>query len=111
MEVTAKEYKSSDLVTVSGRIDSYSAPQLAETLDGLLDNGRYKIVLDMSGVEFMSSAGLRVMISTQKNCKKHKNGELVLASVPERICNALDLAGFTPIFTIYENTMDAVGHF
>lgn len=111
MEVTTKEYKSSDLVMVSGRIDSFSAPQLAETLDGLVANGHYKIVLDMSGVEFMSSAGLRVMISTLKDCKKHKNGELVLAAVPERICSALDLAGFTPLFSIYDDTMDAVGHF
>ena len=111
MEVTSKEYTSTDLVTVSGRIDSYSAPQLAEVLDGLLDKGRYKIVLDMSGVEFMSSAGLRVLISTQKSCKKHKNGELVLAAVPERIQNAFDLAGFTPLFSMYDDTMDAVGHF
>ena len=111
MEVTTKEYKSSDLITVNGRIDSYSAPQLAETLDGLVSNGHYKIVLDMSAVEFMSSAGLRVMISTQKGCKKHKNGELVLAAVPDRICKALDLAGFTPMFSIFDDTMDAVGHF
>ena len=111
MEVTTKEYKSSDLVTVNGRIDSYSAPQLAETLDGLIANGRYKGVPDLRSEGFLSSAGLRVMISTQKDCKKHRNGELVLAAVPDRICKALDLAGFTPMFSIFDDTMDAVGHF
>ena len=72
MDVESKEYKSCDLVTVSGRIDSYSAPQLQEAVDEVTEVGRYKIVIDMSGVEFMSSAGLRVLIGTQKKCKKHK---------------------------------------
>lgn len=111
MDVESKEYKSCDLVTVSGRIDSYSAPQLQEAVDEVTDAGRYKIVIDMSGVEFMSSAGLRVLIGTQKNCKKHKNGEVVLTAVPTRIREALDLAGFTPLFKLYEDTMDGIGHF
>jgi len=111
MEVETKEYKSCDLITVSGRIDSYSASQLQEAVDEITDSGRYKIVLDMSGVEFMSSAGLRVLIGTQKTCKKHKDGDLVLTSVPIRICEALDLAGFTPLFKIFEDTIDGIGYF
>lgn len=111
MDITRKEYKSSDLVKVSGRLDSYSAPRLAEILEDLTDKGRYKIVLDMSEVEFMSSAGLRILISTQKTCKKHRDGELVLSAVPDRIMKAFDLAGFTPLFTMYGDTMDAIGHF
>jgi len=109
MEISTTQYKSTDLVNVTGRVDSATASQLAEVLDGLTDKGRFKIVLDLSGVEFMSSAGLRVLISTQKTCKRHNRGELVLALVPKRIFDALELAGFVPLFNFYDNVTDAVG--
>jgi len=111
MEVSTTEYKHCDLVTASGRVDSSTAAQLAEVMDGITDAGRFKIVFDMSGVEFMSSAGLRVLISTQKNCKRYNRGEIVLAVVPQRIYEALDLAGFVPLFQFFDDVLDAVGTF
>jgi len=109
MEVSTLQYKHCDLVKVSGRIDSATASQLAKVLDGITDSGRFKIILELSGVDFMSSAGLRVLISTQKNCKRYNRGELVLALVPKRIYDALELAGFVPLFKFYDNILDAVG--
>jgi anti-sigma B factor antagonist len=111
MKMSSTQYKRCDLVAVSGRIDSQTAPQLESTLDDLHQADRYNVVLDMEDVEFVSSAGLRVMIATQKRCKKWNRGELVLANVPERIYETLDLAGFLPLFEIYDNVVDAVGSF
>jgi anti-sigma B factor antagonist len=65
----------------------------------------------MSGVEYISSAGLRVMINVQKTCKRWNRGELVLANVPERIYGALSLTGFVPLFRILDNVTEAVGSF
>jgi anti-sigma B factor antagonist len=110
MEVTTTQYKNGDLITAQGRIDSSTAPQLAEKMESITNEGRYKIVFDMSGVEYMSSAGLRVLISTQKNCKRYNRGELILASVPERVFNALDLAGFVQLFAIYDDLVEAVAN-
>jgi anti-sigma B factor antagonist len=109
MEVNTTRYKHCDLVTASGRVDSFTAPQLAEVMEGLTSSGRHKIVFDMQGVEYMSSAGLRVLISTQKECKKLGRGEVVLARVPQRIYEALDLAGFVPLFTFFDDVTAAVG--
>lgn len=109
MEVTTTQYKRIDLVKVSGRIDSATASELNSALEAITKSGRFRIVLDLSGVEFMSSAGLRVLISVQKTCKRYNRGEIVLAEVPERIYNALELAGFIPLFNLYENVLDAVG--
>jgi anti-sigma B factor antagonist len=109
MEITTTQYKRIDLVKVSGRIDSSTASELNSALETITKDGRFRIVLDLSGVEFMSSAGLRVLISTQKNCKRYNRGELVLAEVPERIYSALELAGFVPLFKLYDNVLDAVG--
>jgi len=109
METNILHYKRCDLVKVSGRIDSATAPVLNEAMDAITNEGRYKIVLDLSEVEFMSSAGLRVLISTQKTCKRYNRGEIVLAEVPKRIHDALDLAGFIPLFKLYDDVLDAVG--
>jgi anti-sigma B factor antagonist len=75
-----------------------------------MEDGRYKIVLDMSDVEFTSSAGLRVIINAQKACKKTNRGEVALAAVPERIYETLDFAGLLPIFNIYGDVVHAVGN-
>lgn len=109
MEIESAEYKHCHLVKPHGRIDSATAPQLAKTLDDITNAGHYKIILDLSDVDFMSSAGLRVLISTQKNCKRYNRGEVVLTSVPKRIHDALDLAGFIPLFKFFDNALDAVG--
>ncbi len=109
MEITHTQYKKCDLVKVSGRVDSATAPKLAETLEAITNDGRFKIVLDMTEVEYMSSAGLRVLISTQKTCKRYNRGEIVLAVVPQRVYDALDLAGFVPLFKFYDDVTSAVG--
>ena len=76
-----------------------------------MDAERFNIVFDMAQVDFVSSAGLRVMIAVQKNSKKWNRGELVLVNVQERIYETLDLAGFVPLFQIFDDTVDAVGSF
>lgn len=111
MEVVTEQFKHCDLVTATGRVDSYTAPRLAEAIDEVINAGRFKIVLDMSGIDYMSSAGLRVLISTQKVCKRYNRGEVILSAVPRRIYEALDLAGFVPLFKFFDDTTAAVGYF
>ena len=111
MEVTTQELKRCDVVKATGRIDSNTAPHLAEVFDAINEAGRFRIVCDLSEVDFISSAGLRVLINVQKTCKRWNRGQLVLAGVPKRIYEALDLAGFVPLFKITENVVEAVGGF
>jgi anti-sigma B factor antagonist len=111
MEITAKQFKNCDLLVISGRIDSSTAPQMAEALENVTGNGRYKIVLDMAGLEYMSSAGFRALLSSQRVCKRYNRSEVVLASVPERVQEALELAGFTELFKTYPESVEAVGSF
>ena len=111
MEIITKQFKHCDLIKATGRIDSQTAPQLAEALDVINETDRFKIVFDMSGVGFVSSAGLRVMINVQKTCKRWNRGEMVLACVPQRIYEAFDLAGFVPLFKFFDEVVEAVGSF
>jgi anti-anti-sigma factor len=109
VEVSTTEFKRSDLVKASGRIDSLTAPQLAEAFDALTDAGRYRIVFDMADVTFVSSAGLRVMIDVQKKCKRWNRGELVLVDVSPEVRSAMDLVGFVPLFQFFDDVTTAVG--
>lgn len=111
MEITTSMLKRCVLVAVEGRIDSATAPNLQAALDRLTDEGNYKIVLDLSAVEFISSAGLWVLVTIQKKCKRFNRGEVVLSGLAERIHAALELAGFIPYFKIFEDTTTAVGNF
>lgn len=109
MEVTTRQFKHCDLLTVKGRVDSATSPKLSEALEAINNEGRFKIVIDMSELEYMSSAGFRALIAAQRNCKRFNRGEVVLAAVPQNIYKALELAGFTSLFKIYPDVTTAVG--
>jgi anti-sigma B factor antagonist len=111
MEISTSQFKRCDLVKISGRVDSSTAPKFAEEIAKITYAGRYKIVIDLSEVQFLSSAGLRVLIATQKNSKRYNRGEVLLAAVPANILSVFDLAGFTSIFKIFDDVITAVGTF
>ena len=111
MEITVQEFKHCDLIAIKGRVDSATAPQLAQAFEAASENGKYKLVIDMANLEYMSSAGFRALLAAQRNCKKYNRGEVVLANVPDRIREALELAGFTELFKTFDDTLKAVGHF
>jgi anti-sigma B factor antagonist len=111
VEVSTTQFKRCDVVKASGRIDSHSAPQLADAFNAIIEANRFKIVFDMADVEYISSAGLRAVVDTQKTCKRWNRGELVLAGVPPQIREVLDLVGFVPLFRFGEDATSAVGSF
>lgn len=111
MEVKTTLMKRCALFTVSGRIDSSTSPDLQMALNSVIEDGNYKLVLDLTQVDFISSAGLWVLVNAQKKCKRFNRGELTLAAIPKRIHDALDLAGFIPYFKMFENSTKAVGSF
>jgi anti-sigma B factor antagonist len=111
MEIKSTILKRCVLIDVTGRIDSATAPQLQQALNGLIEENNFKFVLDLGQVDFISSAGLWVLVNAQKKCKRFNRGEVVLANIPQRIHDALDLAGFIPYFKSFEDTARAVGSF
>ena len=111
LTITDQPYKRCTVINATGRIDSETAPQLEEAFEQANQKGQYNLVFNMENVDFISSAGLRIMIATQKTCKRLVRGELVLVNVPERILETLDLAGFVPLFQIFDNVTAAVGSF
>jgi anti-sigma B factor antagonist len=98
MEITTQEINHIELVTVKGRVDSVEAVRLADVLESAGRRGKHKIVVDMSEVEYMSSAGFRALGDAQRKSRRHQRGEVVLARVPGRILEALEMVGFIEYF-------------
>lgn len=98
------------LLKVEGRIDSNSAPEMETKLGDMVDAEKTQIILNLKDVEYMSSAGLRAMVSTLKKVKR-VNGDLRLCEPSARVHEVLRLAGLTSIFSIYNAQAEAVGSF
>jgi len=111
MEVKVRQLKRVDLVEVFGRVDSATAPQLEAALQGIMAQDRFRIVVDLQGLEYLSSAGLRVLVAALKQARRWNRGDIRLANVPSRIKNVLQLAGLDAIFRSYDSAVDAVGSF
>ncbi len=111
MKIETTELRRCDLVEVSGRIDSSNADDLMVVFNSIQEAGRHKIVLDLSKLEFISSKGWWVLIQAQKASKRYNRGEVLLAAVPQKIKEALDLVGINKLFKQYDDPIEAVGSF
>lgn len=95
------------LVEVSGRIDSMNANELGEALSDAIAENNVHLVLDLSQVEYMSSAGLREMVAAFKSARRAA-GDLRIAQPSERVREVLEMAGLDAIFQIFPTQAQAV---
>ena len=85
------------LISLEGRLDTTTAPQLDEELKTAL-TGVEKLEFDFSKLEYISSAGLRALLSAQK--VMNKQGSMVIKNVSEEINEIFEVTGFVDILTI-----------
>ncbi|HTY71337.1 MAG TPA: STAS domain-containing protein [Actinomycetes bacterium] len=95
------------VVAVAGEIDVYTAPKLREQIISLVDEGQYDLVVDMSGVEFLDSTGLGVLVGGLKRVRAH-DGSLALVCDEERILKIFRITGLTKVFPIHATVEQAV---
>ncbi len=84
-------------VAIEGRLDTTTAPQLEEELKSSFE-GVEKLELDFAKLEYISSAGLRVLLSAQK--VMNKQGTMVIKNVSDEISEIFEVTGFSDILTI-----------
>lgn len=83
----------------AGRIDSVTSPHLEEALVAALTGGERRVVLDMASVDYISSAGLRVLLVAAKRLREN-GGRFVLCGLNGPVRQVFELAGFLPLFAI-----------
>ena len=97
MTVNIKRTAEETVVELVGRLDSTTAPALEKTLSNDIE-GTQKLVLDFKNLEYLSSAGLRVLLGEQK--RMQKSGSMKLTNVCEEVMEVFEITGFTDILTI-----------
>ncbi len=105
MEIQDRQVNGITVMTLKGSIDALTAPKIAEAIQAQLGKGNIKIVADMSGVGYTSSAGLRVILSTIKETRS-EGGDFRLCGVKTDVMKVLNLSGFTNILKLFD-TLDA----
>ena len=116
MEIMHKRFNRVDLLSIKGRLDASNAPQLKQQIDALFQQGRNRIVLDLADLDYIASPGLRVLIEARKRARDPKinsleGGDIRIANLPPRIKEVFDLTGFTSLFEIFPDSIEAVGSF
>lgn len=107
MEIEIEPRESAIVVAIRGSVDGLTADTLLTTLQEQLEAGNTRLVVDFSAVEYTSSAGLRALLATVKECRR-RGGDLRLAEVPPNVLKVLDLSGFTSILKLYPQVDAAV---
>ena len=95
------------IVIMVPRFDAYSAKEVEADLNEAIDNGADKILCDFSETEYISSAGLRVLLATAKKLKK-VGGSICLSALKPYVSEVFETAGFTPLFNIYDSEKEAL---
>ena len=97
MTIEIKKNKEETVIEIVGRLDTITAPALDKTINE--DIGETKnLVLDVKGMEYISSAGLRVLLATQK--KMQKIGSMKVINACEEVMEVFEMTGFADILTI-----------
>lgn len=97
MNITQKANGNELCISLEGRLDTTTAPELEKVLTGSLD-GVTELTFDMSALDYLSSAGLRVLLGAQK--RMNKQGSMKVTNVNETIMEIFEVTGFADILTI-----------
>lgn len=110
METVITEQDSVTVVAIRGSVDSLNAEQLTAAFAEPIGRGRVRLVADFGAVTYTSSAGLRALLATVKDCRR-KGGDLRIAALQPQVERVLSISGFTSILKIFADSVAAVESF
>lgn len=107
MEIKDDKIDGQVVISLSGRIDSTAAVEFEEKLIEIIDAGCHIMVVEFQHVQFISSAGLRVLLLAAKKVKPY-GGKLLLCEMSKDVREVFDISGFSSIFEIHDTVNNAV---
>lgn len=107
IQIAADQQGDICVMAITGSIDALTADRLVEALAEQLRSGHTRLVADFAQVEYTSSAGLRVLLTTLKDARQ-RGGDLRLASIRPNVRQVLELSGFTSILKCFADVPAAV---
>ncbi|HEU4745691.1 MAG TPA: STAS domain-containing protein [Anaerolineales bacterium] len=110
MKTNVRQETNSTVIDVNGSVDALTAPELSKTLLDQIADGHANLVVNLIGVEFMSSAGLRTLLGAVKEARS-KGGDLRIASATPGVDKVLRMSGFHNIAKVFSSQDEAVSSF
>ena len=107
MEITQEKVNDIAVISLSGRLNVTTTAELEQVFTKLLEEKQTKVLVECRELEYISSAGLRVLLTAAKQFKKI-SGEIALAGLSQNVKQVFEISGFTSIFTIYTTRDEAV---
>ncbi len=98
------------VVHVKGRLDAASSPQLDKKINSIIDSGNFKLVLDFAELDYLSSAGMRLMLSLSKKLK-NLEGKVVACALNDEVMEVIKMAGFHQVLELYPDVEACFKHF
>lgn len=95
------------VIDVKGEVDVYTAPKFKSTMIDLIDQGNYNLIVNLTNVQYMDSAGLGALVSGLKRVREH-NGTVNLVSPTVPVQRVLDITRLSKILNIYQNEQQAI---
>lgn len=107
MEITVLESGPLTVVAIRGSVDGMTAGALTDALAALVKDGKVRMVADFTGVDYISSAGLRALLGAMKDAR-HAGGDFRLAAVRDDVRRVLELSGFLSILKAFPDVEGAL---
>ena len=110
MDITASEENGICIAALSGKFNTATATDVESALMDLLNQGKLRLLLDFSGVDYIASSGLRVLLKLAQRMK-NEGGNLQLCAVNDSVNDVFRISGFDKILEIHESRNQALENF
>jgi len=110
VEITTRQVNDALAVDMAGRLDTETSDHAANELGRIVESSNSKVVLNLDGLEYVSSAGLRVILKAAKVLQASQ-GELKICHAKGLVKEVMDISGFNQILSIYDTENDALAAF
>jgi anti-sigma B factor antagonist len=110
MNIAERDENGVNVFLLTGRIDTQGANEMDKALQAGVAAGKHKMVLDMAGVSYISSAGLRTLADVL-NKNRESDGDLKLVALNPKVLRVLRIIGFDKFFALYDTLEAAIADF
>jgi len=107
MEIIENQKEDISIFKLNGRLDSNTSPALEKKLVSAIENGIRNMVIDFENLDYISSAGLRIILKTTKDLKR-TNGQIVLCAMQDYVREVFEIAGFDTFLPIFSTVDEAL---
>jgi anti-sigma B factor antagonist len=110
MNTTIKNEGDISIISLTGSLDTNTSKEAEDQINKLIDEGSIKLLIDLTDLDYISSSGLRILLSTSKKLKSLR-GEMRICGLNETVNEVFEISGFTMIFNVLKTLEEAKASF